>query len=205
MAIYSTFFVCRPDELLAGFPDWKLPLATPVRREVRNPFTGEILVIESREPDWPEDVVGSAPAQQYKVVCIQGNYQDYLEARLPTFVRRCRHWATKGLTAVELDPLLEAAGISGKVQDAIYCPPSESACVQQFPSEFADRIASLNVEAVAEKWAATMSLPERTHSVTGVRISDGWNQKDTVNLLHAVMAISQSAAVGQRMYLLTEA
>jgi cysteine-rich repeat protein len=55
MAIYTTFFLCRPEELPGGFPGWQPPLATPVRRELRNPFTGQVVVVESREPQWPED------------------------------------------------------------------------------------------------------------------------------------------------------
>src|SRR5262245_26351940 len=32
MAIYTTFFLCKPPELPGGFPGWRLPLAQPVRR-----------------------------------------------------------------------------------------------------------------------------------------------------------------------------
>src|SRR5262249_44810119 len=55
MAIYTTFFLCKPEELPGGFPGWRLPLAKPVRREFRNPFTGELSVVETHDPDWPRD------------------------------------------------------------------------------------------------------------------------------------------------------
>src|SRR4051794_14044859 len=55
MAIYTTFFLARPDELGSGFPGWKLPLPAPVRREFRNWFTKQIVTVETREPEWPEE------------------------------------------------------------------------------------------------------------------------------------------------------
>src|SRR5262245_29535313 len=55
MAIYTTFFLSKPEELPRGFPGWRLPLQQPVRREFRNPFTGKVSIIETREPEWPDD------------------------------------------------------------------------------------------------------------------------------------------------------
>ncbi len=204
MAIYSTFFVCRPDELPAGFPGWKLPLVTPVRREVRNPFTGQTTVIETREPDWPEEEMNDESLPEIQVVAIQGNYQDYLENRLPKFVRNCKHWAAKGLTEVELGPLLEAVGTPRSMEQAIYGPPSAGAIVQQFPQQFAASLVSLEINSVAGKWAESMSTPEHTHSVSGVRLSDGWTIDEARSALQPIAELVQSAAPNQRLFLLTE-
>ena len=55
MAIYSTFFLCKPNDLPRNFPGWRLPLAIPVRRQLKNPFTGQTSTIETREPEWPDE------------------------------------------------------------------------------------------------------------------------------------------------------
>ena len=110
MAIYTTFFLCKPEELLGGFPGWRSPLVQPVRREFRNPFTGEVSVVETCEPEWPDEANAELD-RGHQVVAVQGRYEDYLESRLPPFVRARPHWAAKGLTEVEVDPLLKAARV----------------------------------------------------------------------------------------------
>ena len=62
MAVYTTFFLCRPEELPGGFPVWRPPLAAPVRREFRNPLTGQVQVVETREPEWPPELEGGQGA-----------------------------------------------------------------------------------------------------------------------------------------------
>jgi hypothetical protein len=86
MAIYTTFFLCKSKDLAKGFPGWRPPLAKPVRREIRNPFTGKLTVIETRAPEWPEDT-SEWPEREHQVAVIRGKYEDYLEGRLPPFVR----------------------------------------------------------------------------------------------------------------------
>jgi hypothetical protein len=204
MAIYTTFFLCRPEELPGGFPGWRLPLAKPVRRKVRNPFTGEVSVVESREPEWPDEA-GDEAEREYQVVEIEGSYEDYLEGRLPPFVRSCPHWAAKGLTEVELDPLLKATGVNGSMECAIYSPPSSGAVVQQLPAEFLAKLGTLDQKAVAKRWAAAMSTPEHTHSVTGVKLSDGWKPSEALEILKPLVALARRTTAGQQLYLLTEA
>jgi hypothetical protein len=207
MAIYTTFFLCKPEELPVGFPGWRLPLAKPVRRKVRNPFTGKMVVIESREPKWPKGA-GDEPDRDYQVVAIEGPYEDYLEDRLPPFVRGCSHWAAKGLTEVELKPFLESAGVDDRLEPAIYSPPSSSAMVQQLPTELLTKLGSLNqrgLRSVAKRWAAVMSTPEYTHSVSGIKISDGWTVSDAMEIVQPIVELARKAASGQRMYLLIEA
>jgi hypothetical protein len=199
MAIYTTFFLCRPEDLPGGFPGWRLPLAKPVRRKFRNPFTGEESVVETREPEWPEEA-GDESERGYLVDEIGGSYEEYLEGRLPPFVRSCPHWAAKGLTEVELAPLLEAAGVTGPIQYAIYSPPSSGAVVQQLPAEFLSKLGSLDQKAVAKRWAAAMSTPEHTHSVTGLKLSDGWEASETEAILKPLVALACRAYAGQQLY-----
>jgi hypothetical protein len=206
MAIYTTFFLCKPEELPGGFPGWRLPLPQPVRREFRNPFTGKIAVIETRKPEWPEEV-DQEPQREYQVVSIAGRYEDYREGRLPPFVQRTPHWAAKGLTEVELKPLLQAAGVDGSLECALYSPPSLGAVLEQLPSALPIKLGSLNqreLKAIAKRWAATMSTPEYTHSVSGNKISDGWATDYALAILQPLVALARQAAGGQEMYLLTE-
>jgi hypothetical protein len=203
MAIYTTFFLCKPKELPGGFPGWRLPLKQPVRRKFRDPFTGELSVVETREPEWPE-AAGEELNRDYQVVAIEGRYEDYLERRLPSFVRACPHWAAKGLTEVELDPLLKAAGAEGSLEGAIYSPPSLGAVVQGLPPGFLAKLGSLDQKAVARRWAAAMSTPEHTHSVSGAKLSDGWTTAEALEILQPIAVLAREATRGQRMYLLTE-
>ena len=120
MAIYSTFFLCKPQVLQSGFPGWRPPLPEPISRQVKNPFTGEMMTIKTRVPEWPEDAEDDLD-KRIGVVVGQGRYEDYLEGRLPQFVRGQSHWCAKNLTQVELDPLGEAAGFPSALDDALYC------------------------------------------------------------------------------------
>jgi len=203
MAIYTTFFLCKPEELPRGFPSWRLPLTKPVRRKFRDPFTGEMSVMEPCEPDWPEEA-GGGSEREYRVVAIEGRYEDYLEGRLPPFVRSCPHWAAKGLTVVELKPLFTAAGVTVSMECAIYGPPSSGAIVEQLPQEFPARLSSLDQETIAKSWAAALSTPEYTHSVSGEKLYDGWTAEEALEILRPLAALAYKATAGQQMYLLTE-
>src|SRR5262249_28346600 len=152
------------------------------------PLTGKVSVVETREPEWPEDV-GEEPTRDYQVVKIEGSYEEYLEGRLPPYVRACPHWAAKGLTEVELGPLFEAAGVAGSPEDAIYSPPSPGAFVQQLPSEFLARLGSLDQMGVSRRWAAAMSTPEHTHSASGVKLSDGWTTTEALEILQPLVTL----------------
>jgi hypothetical protein len=203
MAVYTTFFLCKPADLQSGFPGWRLPLAEPVPREFRSRFTGELRVVETREPEWPED--GSeGMMRRYQVVRIEGSYEDYLERRLPPFVQSSPHWATKGLTVVELEPLLEIAGVPALMEQPLYGPPSLGAFVQDLPEEFLAKLPSIDQENVAQQWAAVMSRPEYTHSVSGRKLCDGWTPSEALEILRQLVDLSKKASAGQQMYLLTE-
>lgn len=202
MAVYATFFLSEAEKLAAGFPNWKLPLPQPVRRETRNPFTGEPTVVESREPDWPEYEQDFAP--EFDAIAIEGNYGDYLESRLPAFVRSCTHWAAKGITEVELEALLRAGGMDGTIEHAIYAPPSSGAMVQILPSTFSAMLRSADLPSLAKQWAAQMSRPEHTQSVDGHKLNDGWSARDAMSILKNLSVLAGQQRGTQRMYLLTE-
>jgi hypothetical protein len=204
MGIYTTFFLCEPAELPGGFPGWRLPLAEPVRREVHDPFTGELLVVESRVPEWPEDAFEGTELN-YQVVVIEGSYQDYLEDRLPPFVRSCPHWAAKGLTDIELAPLLEAVDLSASLEQPIYAPPPYVYTVQQLPAGFLSKLLSLDQQEVARKWASAMSTPEQTHSVSGNRLREDWTVGEALEFLRQLADLASKASAGQQMFLLIEA
>jgi hypothetical protein len=202
MAIYTTFFICEPAVLLQEFPGWRPPLDVPIRREICNPFTGETITVESRAPEWPdeEDIADL----DFHAVEIQGSYDDYLEGRLSTFIRNCPHWASKGLTPVELHPLLDLLDVKDRIESALYSPPASGNVLEEIPLEFVAKLSSLDVSAIAERWAAEISTPEHTHSVTGTKISDGWKASEATEILRSLIAISCQATANQRMYLLTE-
>ena len=204
MAIYTTFFLARPEELTSGFPGWKPPLPAPVRREFRHPFTKQLVSIETREPAWPaEEERGAIP--QYRAVAIQGRYEDYLENRLPPFVRQQQHWAAKGLTDIEVEPLLRAIGVGTELESPIFAPPSSGAVLREFPPEFIPKLSESDRIGVARQWAAEMSTPEHTHSVTGNKLSDGWTTEQASQIVNPLLALTQKASPGQQMYLLIEA
>jgi len=202
MAIYTTLFLAQPEELLGGFPGWKPPLPAPVRREFRNPFTKEFVTINTREPEWPETVPAIAD-RQFRAVSIQGRHEDYLEGRLTPFVRERSHWATKGLTEFELEPLLRAVGVDTRLESPIYAPPS-GAVIKEFPEDFTAKLTEMAQADVAKRWAADMSTPEHTHSVTGRQLSDGWTSDQASQILAPIVSLAREAVVGQRMYLLIE-
>jgi hypothetical protein len=208
VAIYTTFFVCDPEQLAAGFPGWRPPLRKPVKRTFKNPFTGEMTTVETREPEWPNDEDSELMDREFQVVAVEGDYADYLEGRLPPCIRRQPHWAAKGLTEVELSPLAQAMGVEGKFECPLYGPPSSGAVLQEVPPELLAKLASLDAKALnalAGKWAAARSTREHTHSVTGVKLNDGWSKSDALEILQPIVALAQKAAAGQCMYLLIEA
>jgi hypothetical protein len=204
MAIYTTFLLAEPEEVLNGFPGWKPPLPAPVRREFRNPFTKQLVTIETCGPEWPAEE-GADAMPQYRAVAIQGRYEDYLENRLPSFVRDKLHWAAKGLTEIELEPLLAVLGVSTKLRTPLYAPPSSGAALQEFPPEFISALCAGDQPQLAKRWAAEMSTPEHTHSVSGNKLSDGWTSEQASQILEPLAALARRATSLQRMYLLIEA
>ncbi len=208
MAIYTTYFLCNPHQLTSGFPGWLPPLPKPVKRQFKNPFTGETSTVETCEPEWPDAEDAQLTDTKYQVVSIEGNYEDYLEGRLPPFVQGQPHWAAKGLTEVELSPLAQAVDVEVTIEYPLYGPPSSGAVLLAIPSEMPANLASLDergLNAAAAEWAATMSTPEYTHSVSGVKLNDGWTQSEAIQVFQPIVALARKASAGQRMYVLIEA
>jgi hypothetical protein len=208
MAIYRTFFLCKPDELQNGFPDWKPPLPHPVSRQFKNPFTRKVQMIETRAPEWPEEAATTSPIRRdFRVVSVGGNYADYLEGRLPRFVQDRAHWASKGLTNLELDELAASVNVNAKLESALYSPPSSGAVLVEIPLEVSTRLLALDGEGLAEvagRWSARMSEPDHTHSLSGRRVEPDWTAADATEILRALVALARRGD-NVRMYLLIEA
>lgn len=207
MAIYSTFFVCNPDELAGGFCGWKPPLVQPVWRDVTNPFTGKTMTIESRYPEWPDADTEDEIARDRVVVGVQGRYEDYLEGRLPAFVRERPHGCLKDLTEIELNALGEATEFEPTVEDALYSPPEVGAVIQRLHPGLLSSLTRLDeggVTRIAERWAENMSEPEHTHSVAGVKVKEGWATSDASSILQTILRLARQSAGKQAVYVLIE-
>jgi hypothetical protein len=199
MAIYTTFFLARLDALAGGFPGWQPPRREPVQRISRNPFTGEMKTIATSEPDWPD----TPPPVRPRVVAIEGDYEAYLEARLPAFVRERPHWATKGVTDVELQPLLAAAKLPDAIETPLYAPPSLGATLRALPVGLG-AWSKDDAARIARAWSAELSSPRHTHSRAGKRLKPDFSEADAQHVVDALTALAQRAGSGDRMLLLVE-
>ncbi len=203
VAIYSTFYLAAPDELLDGFPGWKLPLDEPEKREITSFFGGK-QTIETREPLWDDIAAAEEPASEYGVVAMDGDYADYLEMRLPALVQAAPHWCSKGLTNVELDPLGTLTDGKPVLEPALFAHPSRGAQLLVLRTAIVDAIVQAP-QPLAQKWAAHMSTPEYTHSANGShRLHDDWRVDDALNILQLIGNVAKQAHPGLRLYLLLE-
>jgi len=140
----------------------------------------------------------------YTVVAMEGDYDTYLESRLPMFVRNAPHWCSKGLTSVEIDPLGEEIDGKSAVADAMYAHPSRNAHLLVFRQSIVEAILR-SPEELARKWAARMSTPEFTHSADGNnRLEDDWSIDDALRVLGPLGNLAKMATPGQSLYLLLE-
>jgi hypothetical protein len=209
MAIYSTFFLARPEDLAAGFPGWKLPLVEPVARQRKNPFTGEVMNVTSRVPDWDDDESDAPELPEIQVVPISGDYEAYLESRIPEFVRHAPHWCAKNLTNIEIEPLVAAAtGVEISLGSAIYAPPGSGSGIETIPEGLVEILMTTDeptLQKIAQAWAAALSTPEYTHSMNGERIDDDRTADEMRPLVHSLASVARRRTPGQSMYLLIEA
>jgi hypothetical protein len=141
---------------------------------------------------------------QYQAVTINVPYEQYLESRLPDFVRQLPHWASKGLLSTEFGPLLATIGFHEELDIPIYGPPSTGDVVEEFPADFLARFAISDLANVAKQWAAIKSTPEHTHSVSGKRIYDDWTPSQAMEILNPMLGLARASNGSQRLYLLTE-
>ena len=209
MAIYSTFFLCDPRKLPSGFPDWKSPLPAPVTRKTLNPFTRQEVSITSCAPEWDDCDLDEMEMPEYQVVAVEGDYGEYLNGRIPTFVQSQPHRCTKNLTTVEMEPLVAAAlGVETiSLPSALYAHPSLGSSIEAFPDALVAKLKSMDnaaVQSLAEKWATRMSMPEFTHSVNGNRLYDDWAVDDALELLVPIVDLAKLQSPEQTMYLLIE-
>lgn len=209
MAIYSTFFLSEPAQLPEGFPGWKLPLETPVTQKTTNPFSGEEITVTTRVPEWVDFEPDNIEMPEVQVVAIEGDYQAYLEGRIPPFIRSQPHWCGKNLTSVELEPLAETVIGREDVEfdSPLYAHPSLGCGLEQLPEEFVMILQTADdstLHSIAEQWAEFMSTPDFTHSVSGERIQDNWSVDDALSLLEPIAELVRQAKQDQSLYLLIE-
>lgn len=203
MAVYSTFFVAAPDALPRGFPGWKPPLDKPERRTVSN-YLGETQTIETQEPLWEDDEPDEDSEPEFGVVAIEGDYGEYLEARLPALVRGVPHWCSKGLTDIEINPLGELTDGNPDLEDCLFAHPSRSAHLLVFRTSVVEKILQPPSQ-LAEQWAARMSTPEYTHSAEGNnRIDEDWSVDDALFILERLADLVKRSTRGTPLYLLLE-
>lgn len=210
MAIYSTVFLALPEELPAGFPGWRDPLPEAVTRTFTHPLFQEEVTVSTREPEWPDWNPSRADPPEYRVVAIEGDYGEYLEGRLPSFVRSRAHWCSKGLTSVELDPLiaLALASEAEKLESALFAHPSLPCALDVFPNAFVTLLAEANdfaLRRLAQDWARAMSDPQHTHSVSGNRLWPDWTAQDALAPLTPLARLARDGTNNQRMYLFVDA
>jgi len=198
MAIYTTFFVMSAAALTLAFPDWKPPLPELETRVVTT-FFGTRTIL-TREPRFEPSTQSST---QPEIAIIRGDYADYLEKRLPDSVAKAPHWAAKGLTLVELDPLGDLVDGRPVLQEALFSPPPQSSVIYEVRREVLGAIVA-SPDVFAQKWAAIMSTREHTHSQTGVRVSPDWSTEDASRIIRQLVTLASKVTDGASLYLLIE-
>lgn len=207
MAIYSTLFVAERGAISAGFPGWKEPLRAPRKRVAVNPFTREKMVIESTEPDWDGYDPAEAEPPEFGVKMIAGDYAQYLESRIPPWVRAQPHECLKGIMGIELGELVKVliGGDTATLPTALYSPPDSTAALDVFPDAATARLRGLaDLGDVARQWATAMSHPDHTHSATGTRLEPDWTEATALSILEPLHGLAQRTSDGSSVYLLVE-
>ncbi|MEO1529475.1 MAG: hypothetical protein AAFX06_28975 [Planctomycetota bacterium] len=204
----ATFFLANAEQLSPAFPDWKEPLPEPVARTTLNPYTREEITITTRAPEWDDFDPEMIEFEEPRVVAIEGDYQDFLENRLPPFVQAQPHWCSKNLTNVEVDPLITVVAGSGGVslETALYAPPALGCCLETFPDAFVEAIprGGDGVTAIADKWAKAMSHRDYTHNRLGERVMDDWTTDQALSILNPIVDLLQQRTGRQSLHLLVE-
>lgn len=208
MAIYSTFFLCDRETLPLLFPGWRPPRDVPVVREVKNPFTGEMTRVSSREPDWPDDASDTPLSDGYQLIRIEGNYEQYLEARLAPEIRGRPHWCTKGLMEDEMAELGAAAGVEPALDVALYAPPRVAATLAEMHRELVLQLAAADGRRLAEIascWGGAMSMSDYVRTVPDDRTEGDPACAYEFGVIEAIAALARRASSDERLYLLMEA
>jgi len=179
MAMYSTLFVAEPASLEHGFRHWLDP--------------------DDRWDGHRDLHAGGSVA----------SYPSYLEERIPAFVQGQVHWCSKNLSSVELNPLIRVVTEIGssELESAILFPERVSAILEAFPVSFGEKLqraGEFAIRQLAAKWAAVMSTPQFTHSVSGVRVEDDWTSKTALALLQPIVDLLRKRTDHETLYLLVE-
>ncbi len=201
MAVYTTFFVATRSELEGALPDWRRPLASPVKRTRINPLTKQLQVYDSWEPE--EVRSERIPAAKPRVVEMRGDYQTYLKERLPVALRTLPQLPTKGVLSPHVEQLL--AVVAGRPEERLLpalFPPGGSATgktLDGLPSWGVDALAAIGRHAI-------LSIGQRLVANEGWFSDEGWPADACATLLQGLNSLAAQARDAKRgIYLLTEA
>ena len=204
MAVYTTFFAATASELHAAFPGWLEPLRAPVRKTSVNPFTKKPVTYDSWEP---EEVFSSQAALSKisapTVVAIKGDYQAYLQGRLPKGVHALPHLAAKSVLSPHVEQLV--AVVASRDKEALR--PALFATASMETNATLDRLPTWGVDALANVDDGTISrLGDTLATSEGWFSDEGWKAADCAWLVRELRRVALEArARGGDVYLLTEA
>ena len=155
-------FVASTEELRAALPGWRVPLAKPIRRKGRNPFTGEPMWIEStRDPgsDTPAPVPRRLPFECIRLPSLELWEACYLALDLALSREPGLDAAAHG------DDWLDVAAERGLCEEALY-GGMDNAGDPRFlwivPARITSRLAAIRTEDIdAELREWNRRSPER--------------------------------------------
>ncbi len=148
MQLVCESFVAPRESVPFAFPGWQQPLASPVRRHLRNPFSGELMyrnngdpyMIDTRQPDgpWPDDI--SCPD-------------------LEPFPRR--DFTPIGQSELSVLARCLSADVD-EIEGALFAPPDYGWFLWAVPERLTTQIATVrSVESTARDWLTALhSAPD---------------------------------------------
>lgn len=203
MTSYTTFFLCTPDELATGFPNWKPPLKKPVLRRVKNP-AGGFFTIPSIAPEWPE--YAEVPLEQLGER--RSSEEEFSESRLPAVVRDHPHFATELIGTSPLTVLSDVIGASSTFELALCAPPIVSQQLVEFPEPMFSKLKTLDVNelpAIAGRWAEKLLPPDDWEPEEGEPVEEPWSVEFALSILEPMVGLAKQAEDGERMYMFVKA
>jgi hypothetical protein len=180
MGVLTDFFVANDDQLATVFPGWLRVGDTPIEREVKNPFTGEI----QRIKEWTK----GKPVGNGKL------------ADVPD-IRQLPHAEWKHIGTVELATLNEL--LTGKPvretldamsKPALMHPNTDETGLDELPRELTEALRQLSdhsLENIAARWQQTEEIE-----------SSGFTVAICNEILQSLRGLVLDAAPDKRIYLL---
>lgn len=142
MEVVCEWFIATAEDVRKAFPNWRQPLPAPVHRQLRNPFTGDLIFNSDGSPLMtnsylPEFRSGPPP-----------------ECPALANFHSVNLWP---LGAFEVTDLAEAIGVRPPVEalDALFAEPSSGWSLHQLPALLLGALVQSqdDTETVAQRWA----------------------------------------------------